>query len=178
MKRFPMSVDLKDKTVFLIGNGPQIRDKEEKLAPFGPVLLRRDSFGPWEIAQAPAMVIVGDTPPDQARQISALCCQHRIPVNVVDMPQLCSFYFPALITRGDLTVSVATGGSSPEAAAYLRRSMEQLIPENTDQILQWITQHRAWLRARGILKAAIGAAFEKNRPLTPEELEELAENTL
>lgn len=173
MNRFPLSVDLWGKRVYLIGNGEQIRKKAEKLAPFGPVLIRGDAFGEPEAECAPALVIVGDTNRAEAERIAALCQRHRIPVNVVDEPELCSFYFPALITRGDLTVSISTGGTSPAAAGCLRQKIEELLPEETEQILGWLSEHRAALKERHLLKAAAAAAFSLGRPLTAEELEKL-----
>ena len=170
MRRFPMSVELNGKPVFLVGKGPQIQDKAEKLAPFSPVLIHKVSFTAEDARQNPAMVIVGDTPIPEAEKISRLCREHRIPVNVVDVPRLCSFYFPALITRGDVTVSVATGGSSPEVAACLRRQLEAALPEELEPILAWLTEQKYSLRKRKIMKQAAAAAIAAGRPLTEEEL--------
>lgn len=177
MNYFPLSIDLMGKPVFLVGNGSQIRAKAEKLAPFGPELVYKHGFTPEDAAQLPALVIVGDTEPEEARRISALCHSYRIPVNVVDMPQLCSFYFPGLILRGDLTVSLATGGKSPEAAAWLRRTLEARLPDRTEELLNWLHSRRQQLKRQGILKQAVEAAFSQNRPLTEAELEALARET-
>lgn len=62
-------------------------EKAEKLAPFGAVLIRRDTFTSADAQAAPALVIVGDTDFAEAERISLLCCQYHIPVNVVDVPQ-------------------------------------------------------------------------------------------
>lgn len=170
MNRFSLSVDLRDQTVFLIGEGPQTRDKAQKLLPFGPRLIQKNTFTPEDAGQLPALVIVGDTPLAQAEAISDLCRSHRIPVNVVDVPRLCSFYFPALVTRGDLTVAISTGGGTPAAAAYLRRQIEALLPEDTDCILRWLSQNRDLLKSKQALTQATALAFSLGRPLTQAEL--------
>lgn len=170
MSHFPLSIDLTDQTVFLVGNGPQIQQKAEKLEAFRPRLIRKDTFTEADAQQFPAMVIVGDTDLAAAERIAALCRRYRIPVNVVDIPQLCSFYFPALITRGPLTVSVSTGGTSPAAAAYLRQRLADLLPEETEEILHWLGAHKGEFRQKRLLKPATAAAFDKGRPLTAEEL--------
>lgn len=172
MNRFPLSVDLNGKLIFLIGNGEQIRQKAEKLAPFGAVLVYSDTFTEAD-AETAAMVIVGDMPHAEAERIVTRCCKYRIPVNVVDMPELCTFYFPALITRGDLTISVSTAGSSPVAAACLRQRIEDMLPDDTDKILSWLGERRAELKGKHILKAATAAAFSVGRPLTADEIDEL-----
>ena len=173
MSYFPMSIDLTGKTVFLIGGGAQIRTKAEKLAPFGAELIRQDTFSRADAERGPAMVIVGDTDLGEAEKIHELCCLYRIPVNVVDVPRLCSFYFPALVTRGDLTVSVSTGGNSPGTAAYLRQRVEEMLPEETEAILEWAARNREEFRRRNIQKRAIAGAFAKGRPLTEAEIRRL-----
>lgn len=46
-------------------------------------------------------------------------------VNVVDDPDRCNFHVPAIVRRGDLTLSVSTSGNSPALARRIRRSLEQ-----------------------------------------------------
>lgn len=46
-------------------------------------------------------------------------------VNVVDDPDRCNFHVPAIVRRGDLTLSVSTGGNSPALARRIRKSLEQ-----------------------------------------------------
>ena len=56
----------------------------------------------------------------------------RLPVNIVDAPALCSFTVPARISRGDLLVTLSTGGASPALAKKLRQQVERLFgPEYT-----------------------------------------------
>lgn len=169
MSYFPVCVDLAGKDVYLIGNGGQIRDKASKLRPFGANLIQKESFTREDARRAPALVVVGDLPLAEAEVIHALCREYRIPVNVVDVPRLCSFSFPALITRGELTVSVSTGGASPAAAAYLRGRIEEMLPEQTEQILDWLCAHRKELKEQGRLKQAVAEAFTRGRiPAEPE----------
>ena len=108
-----------------------------------------------------------------------MCNARGIPVNVVDMPELCSFYFPSLVTRGDLTVAVSTGGKSPGGAAWLRRHLEKHIPDQTEGILEWASSLRQRLRREEpeadrkiILRQALDLALSENR--IPEEQEILA----
>ena len=55
---------------------------------------------------------------DEARALS-------IPLNVVDVPELCSFIAPAVLKRGILQVAISTGGASPAFAVRLRRELEK-----------------------------------------------------
>ena len=173
MNRFPLYLDLTDKSVYLVGDGPQIRDKAQKLESFGPRLIWLARFSEEDARQQPALVIAGDLDLSEAEAVYRLCCRYQIPVNVVDQPELCTFFFPALITKGDLTVSLSTGGSCPAAAAWLRRRVEETLPDRTEEILLWLSQNRLRLRQLGILSQATAEAFSRNRPLTEIELQQL-----
>jgi siroheme synthase-like protein len=51
----------------------------------------------------------------------------------VDDPELCSFIVQAVVRRGDLTVSIGTGGKSPALAKRVREVIEKTVgPEYTD----------------------------------------------
>ena len=183
MGYFPLCLDLIGKTVILVGNGKQIQRKMELLRSFGCDLRQRDTLKDADLDCGPAFVVVGDLPYSQAAEAAGLCAARNIPVNVVDIPELCSFFFPALIREGDLTVSVSTGGRNPGAAAWLREQIQRCIPDNTDLILDWLGQIRQMLRSTypgryaPVLRKITEAAFEKNRPLTETELEKIMEST-
>jgi siroheme synthase (precorrin-2 oxidase/ferrochelatase) len=176
MGYFPMCVDLSGKMLYLVGNGPQIREKAERLIPFSPKMVFLEDMAAEDLEQHPAMVIVGGTDFRCAERISRLCRERNIPVNVVDTPKLSTFFFPALIARGDLTVSVSTGGKSPAAAVCLRNRLEEHIPDRTDEILRWLSDNRRVFRQRGILRKAAEEAFLINRPLTAAECSRLADS--
>lgn len=180
MAYFPLCMDLADRVILLLGRGNQIEEKMEKLRPFGGQLRRVEKIGPEDLTDDVAFVVVGDTLHETSARISALCRERRIPVNVVDAPELCTFFFPALITRGELTVSVSTGGQAPGAAGYLARNLAEQIPYRTEEILDWLRVTRRELyaalpkdQARSVLGQITRQAFRENRPLTREEVSEI-----
>jgi precorrin-2 dehydrogenase/sirohydrochlorin ferrochelatase len=62
----------------------------------------------------------------EARQRNILC-------NVVDDPEYCDFYYPAVVRRGDLQLAISTNGQSPALAQRIRRELEiQFGPEYGD----------------------------------------------
>ena len=71
MGYFPMCVDLTGQKVLLVGSGPQIRDKEERLAPCGAALVTLPALSAEDLADRPAFVIIGDLPLAQAEAAAA-----------------------------------------------------------------------------------------------------------
>lgn len=176
MGYFPMCVDLTGRVVLLVGNGKQIADKEAKLRPFGAELRRLHHLAEEALTANVALVVVGDTDPTEAGRISKLCAERRIPVNVVDMPALCTFTFPAMIVKGDLTISVSTGGKAPGVAAFLSQRIDEQLPDRTEEILDWLQEMRQKLysryskeAARALLSRMTKEAFTLGRPLTDTE---------
>jgi len=54
----------------------------------------------------------------EARRQKVLC-------NVVDVPDLCDFYYPSVVRRGDLQIAVSTAGNSPSLAQKIRQQLEK-----------------------------------------------------
>jgi precorrin-2 dehydrogenase/sirohydrochlorin ferrochelatase len=51
-------------------------------------------------------------------------------VNVEDEPELCDFHMPAIVRRGDLTLTVSTSGRAPGLARRVREWLaDQIGPE-------------------------------------------------
>ncbi len=59
-----------------------------------------------------------------------------IPVNVVDVPELCDFYFPAIVRRGELVVAVGTSGKSPAFARSVKQKIDEVLPPDAGERLE------------------------------------------
>lgn len=178
MPHFPMFVDLRGKRVLIVGGGSAAGDKAERLAPFGAEVCLLDALTPAELSPPPAMVILtGEDRDEYAR----LCREKNIPVNSVDDPENCGFFFPSLICRGEMCVGISTAGCAPAAGMQARRLIQEALPEDMERILPWLSELTWKLRQRvpecerrgELLRRITRSCFEKNRPLTGDELREI-----
>ena len=70
-------------------------------------------------------------------------------VNSADDPANCSFTLMSVVRRGDIVVTIGTGGRSPALAAWLRRRYgDELGPEYVT-LLELLADAREALRAQG-----------------------------
>jgi siroheme synthase-like protein len=75
--------------------------------------------------------------------------ERRVWVNAADDPDNCSFTLMSVIRRGDLVVTVGTGGRSPALAAWLKdRFTAELGPEY-ETLLELLSEAREAVRADG-----------------------------
>jgi precorrin-2 dehydrogenase/sirohydrochlorin ferrochelatase len=59
------------------------------------------------------------------RQLKTEAEKYNLLVNIVDVPEYCNFIVPSIVKRGDLCISISTGGKSPALAKKIRRQLEQ-----------------------------------------------------
>jgi precorrin-2 dehydrogenase/sirohydrochlorin ferrochelatase len=99
------------------------------------VLLIRDVFRTQYIEDC-FIVIAATEDKELNKEIYNYCEENRILINVVDEPELCSFIVPAYLRRGDLTISVSTGGKSPALARKIKEDIAVSYPAEYAQYVE------------------------------------------
>jgi len=79
------------------------------------------------------------------REIYNYCEKNRILVNIVDEPELCSFIAPAFLQRGDLVISVSTGGKAPALAKKIKEDISKTYP----------VEYAEYVKTMGLIRAEI-----------------------
>lgn len=74
--------------------------------------------------KAMRLVFVAGLDVELSAAMASLAREAGVPVNTEDRPALCDFHVPAIVKRGDLTLTVSTNGASPALAHLLRRRLE------------------------------------------------------
>ncbi len=76
-----------------------------------------------------------------ARRLGVLC-------NIVDVPRLCDFYYPAVVRRGALQIAVSTTGKSPALAQRLRKELETYFGPEYEEWLVSVGKAREAMHAK------------------------------
>ncbi|HEY1283852.1 MAG TPA: siroheme synthase CysG [Steroidobacteraceae bacterium] len=74
--------------------------------------------------------------------VSAAARARRVPVNVVDDPELSTFIFPAIIDRSPVVVAVGSSGQSPVLARRVRQQIEALLPARLGALARFVGDKR------------------------------------
>ena len=156
MSFFPAYLSLKNKKVLLVGGGVIALEKLEKLVDFtenitviakeisldffnfskkNNIIIKEKLYTKGDIIGYDIVVVATDTV-ELHKAIYEESRATRVLVNSVDDTAYCDFIFPSYVKKGDLTISVSTGGASPAMAKRLRIYLEKLIPLAIEPFLQ------------------------------------------
>jgi precorrin-2 dehydrogenase/sirohydrochlorin ferrochelatase len=135
---FPVNLDVAQLRVILIGNGPATLKRLELLDEAGAKHVGVFANSPSEALKEKAGVRLTERLPEEDQIRSAHVCfmadfdeaqtealasiarKHGVLVNAEDKKQWCDFFVPAMVRRGELLISVGTGGASPRLARKLK----------------------------------------------------------
>lgn len=67
-------------------------------------------------------------------------------VNVADTPELCDFYLGGIVTKGNVKIAISTNGKSPTTAKRHRQLLEEVIPEDINELVENINKYRETLK--------------------------------
>lgn len=111
--------------------------------------LHRKAYERGDLAGA-FVVIAATTDPQLVQAIWAETQEHGQLVNIVDIPEYCSFILPSILRREQLTIAVSTEGASPSLAKRIRHQLEEEFPLAYGPYLRLATQARTHLRANNV----------------------------
>jgi precorrin-2 dehydrogenase / sirohydrochlorin ferrochelatase len=149
MSRYPIFLNLAGRKTVVIGAGSVGSRKAQALAETGArVVVVALHFDPAfsviatrpnvEVIQSryskeylagAVLAIAATNDSELNRQIYADCQQLEALCNVVDVPELCDFFVPAVVQRGPLQIAISTDGNCPAYAGHVRRKLEELFTE-------------------------------------------------
>jgi siroheme synthase-like protein len=168
MRYYPIYLDLKGRDVLVVGGGavaegkalqlleagarvtivsPQLTAALRAAADRGEISHLDGSFAEGDLNGA--FLVIGATDDRQVNEKVAKAARERgMLCNIVDQPDLCNFITPALVTRGELQISVSTGGGSPTLTQRVKREVAALIGEEYEVLLELAAEMRAEAKDR------------------------------
>lgn len=78
--------------------------------------------------------------------ISVQCRRLRIPVNVSDLPELCTFTLLSTYSSGDFQMGVTTSGKGCKLASRIKRELVTRLPSNIDEICNRVGELRLQIK--------------------------------
>lgn len=154
MNYLPIFVQIKQRPCLVVGGGsiaarkvallrkaegavtvvaPELCSELSQLAAEGKIQHKAKTFSADDMAES-VLVIAATNQRDVNQQVSALAHEKKLPVNVVDNPDLCSFIMPSMIDRSPVQIAISTGGTSPVLARMIRTKLEGMIPAAYGQL--------------------------------------------
>ncbi len=143
MRYFPINLDIRGKPAVVIGGGavagqkcpqlikagalvtaiaPQLDMSLQQLRDGGSLRHLQRDYQSGDLAGA-LLVFAATDQPAVNRAVAAEAGQRGILLNVADAPALSSFTSPAIVSRGELLITVSTGGKSPAMARQIREEL-------------------------------------------------------
>ena len=62
--------------------------------------------------------------------------------NVVDVTDLCTFIFPAIVSRGDVNIAISTSGTSPALAQNIKSKISDLVGPEYGKLANFLGKSR------------------------------------
>ena len=198
MSYFPFFIDIKNKNCVVVGGGTVALRKIEKLIQFEPditviapeisdyilciegIRIIKRTFLDSDLDGA-FFVITATNDEMLNEHIFRMCSEKNILVNTVDDKEKCSFIFPAIVKRENVTVAVSTSGKSPIYARYLRKQIENLLDDRTDEIIEILASVRSKIKReistqenrKLAFERILAIAFDNIDNVTDEKIEEI-----
>lgn len=166
---YPIFLKVHELNILLVGGGFVATEKLEfllKSSPLAQVTVVSKEFRPefLEVAEKSDTVtliedsyhekylggkhlVIGATDNKAVnRQIRDESKERFLLVNIADTPELCDFYLGGIVTKGNLKIAISTNGKSPTTAKRLRQLLEDVLPEEIDDLLQNLNAYRDTLK--------------------------------
>ena len=156
MKYYPVNLDIQNRKCLVVGGGevgtrkvitlldcgarvtvvsPDPAPRLKKLAEKGSIQLKERLYRHDDVNKM--FLVIGATDDENLnRQISKDAERVNILCNIADRPEVCNFILPAIVRRGDLTITISTSGKSPALAKRLRLDLEAQFGEEYADFLR------------------------------------------
>lgn len=149
---FPIFIDLSEKEILVVGAGmiaarrirtlcgfagkitvcaPKIAEEIYSLSKDYPVFLKEEPFSEGLLA-GKEFVLAATSDPKLNQTIAELCGRRGIPVNVCSEKELCDFYFPSVIQKGEIVIGINASGENHSLVKQTRIRLEEFLQRDEE----------------------------------------------
>jgi precorrin-2 dehydrogenase/sirohydrochlorin ferrochelatase len=165
---YPLYLDLDDRSVVVIGAGvvaerkivgvlrygarvrviaPQAVPAIEEMAGKGALVWERRPYRPGDLVDA-TLVFSATGVSEVDRAVFDEAQDNNQPINVVDVPTLCSFIVPSIVRRGLLQIAISTSGAAPTVAKQIRHELSERYDDSWGDVVELLGAVRPLIRQR------------------------------
>jgi precorrin-2 dehydrogenase/sirohydrochlorin ferrochelatase len=124
---------------------PQVSERIARWAGEGRIQHIKDEYRSG-MAEGYFLVIAATDSEAVNRAVFAEAQANGALANAVDDPDYCSFFAPAVVSRGDFQIAISTGGASPALAQRVRQELEVQYGPEYGPWTEWLGRTRETLR--------------------------------
>ena len=151
----PLVLNSVNLRVGLTGRGLERDRRAALLAEAGVEVRLLPDAVPDALLASLQVLFVAGLPEGESRDLATRARALGVLVNVEDVLPLCDFHVPAIVRRGDLLLTVSTGGQVPGLSRRLREDLaDQFGPEWTAR-LRNLAKARARWRSEGMTMSEV-----------------------
>lgn len=182
MAFFPMFIDITGAKCLVIGDTDAVLRRSDALLDFGAKVkvITKDEFTPADL-QGCKIVLVDTDDEEINLQISMLCKDAGIAVNIVGKPNLGTFSFPSYLKEGNLVGAFSSSGHSNALAIFLANKEKEVLTPKLGELNEMLGKWKQPIEELFPMKSAQNSAFEQlidyalcyDGTPTDEEVEEL-----
>ncbi|MFC3197427.1 bifunctional precorrin-2 dehydrogenase/sirohydrochlorin ferrochelatase [Parapedobacter deserti] len=121
---------------------PNVR---EFVKSYPSVQLHERAFEDADLAHVD-LVLVASNNARLNRQIREESRKRNLLINVADKPELCDFYLGSVVKKGNLKIGISTNGKSPTIAKRIKELLNEALPDEIDETLNYMSQLRDLLK--------------------------------
>jgi uroporphyrin-III C-methyltransferase/precorrin-2 dehydrogenase/sirohydrochlorin ferrochelatase len=141
---YPVSLELDGRRCVVVGDGALAREKAGGLAEAGAeVIVVTGAEYRAEHLDDAFLCVVTDPSPELHAAVADDARERRVLLNCMDDVPYCDFAAPSIVRRGDLRVSISTGGKAPALAKRMRLRMEAELDEALAALVDLLGEVRA-----------------------------------
>ncbi|WP_195941061.1 precorrin-2 dehydrogenase/sirohydrochlorin ferrochelatase family protein [Romboutsia sp. 1001713B170131_170501_G6] len=157
---YPINIEIKDMGITVIGGGEVAYRKCKNFLDFGKTVkvISKDYINKFEelkdkleiindeyreeYLKSSFIVVAATNNKEINREIGIYCRENGKLVNVVDDIELSNFTVPSYVKRGDLLISVSTGGKSPSLSSKIKKELEEKYDDSYEEYIDILGELR------------------------------------